>query len=353
MKKIGIVRDNRYMDHIPGPSHVESPERLKAIYQAIDECFVHDELINIEPRQANFEELNWNHYANYIKSIEATQNRQDFTTLDPDTIACPESFSVATLAVGGVFAAIDAIMTGKVEAGFCLIRPPGHHAEPDRAMGFCLFNNIALGAYYCQKVHSLDRCMIVDFDLHHGNGTQRSFYSQKNVLYFSTHQYPYYPGTGAHTEVGSGSAKGFTVNCPLPAGCGDQDYAAIFKLLLDPICSSFKPDIILVSAGFDIFWQDPLGGMNVTEKGFSAISRALITMAETTCNGRLLFVLEGGYSMDGLKTGVISILRQLVSRKEDDSVIKDATKFLEEAQPFAARQSLEKAIGVQKSYWDL
>lgn len=351
MNRIGLLRDERYLKHVPGPSHVESPDRLTAIHQAIDAEFKTGDFTPIEPRLATFEELTWNHYPDYVRSIEATQGVQPYMALDPDTITCPESYNVARLAVGGLFTTIDAVVSGSTEGGMCLVRPPGHHAEPDRAMGFCLFNNIALGAHYCQKVHGLHRCLIVDFDLHHGNGTQKSFYYNSSVLYFSTHQYPYYPGTGSANEVGAGQGKGFTVNCPLPAGCSDQDYAAIFRELLVPVASSYSPDIVLVSAGMDIYWQDPLGGMNVTEKGIAAISRALIDIAQGCSGGRIIFVLEGGYSKEGLVKGVLAIMKQLLQRDSDLSEVEEAHALLDSAVPNASSQSLKKALETQRVFW--
>ena len=191
----------------------------------------------------------------------------------------------------------------------------------------------------------------MDFDLHHGNGTQKSFYQDPTVLYFSTHQYPYYPGTGAAGEVGAGKGRGFTVNCPLPAGCTDQDYAAIFREILAPIATEFDPDIVLVSAGMDIYWQDPLGGMQVTEKGISAISRALIDVAKECSSGRIIFVLEGGYSKEGLSRGVVSIIKQLMEREDDRADIQEALSLMEAASPGASKNSINMAIEAQKAFY--
>ena len=352
MKRIGLLQDARYQRHAPGPSHIESPERLSAIDMAIDDHFKDDDFIPLTPRPATFEELSWNHHPDYIKTIEATADIKQYMSLDPDTVTCPESFEVARLAAGGVFSVIDAIAQGELDGAFCLVRPPGHHAEPDRAMGFCLFNNVALGAHYSMKVHGLKRCLIVDFDLHHGNGTQKSFYRNPDILYFSTHQYPYYPGTGGADEVGAGSGEGFTVNCPLHAGCTDEDYAVIFREILIPIAREFAPEIVIVSAGFDIWWQDPLGGMKVTEKGISAMARALIDIALDVAMGKIVFVLEGGYSKEGLGRGVVTILEQLLEKERDQQSIDSAREFLKNSSPLTAARAIKKVLDTQSAYWN-
>ncbi len=352
MKKTGLLKDDLYLKHVPGPSHVETPDRLVAIHRAIEETFSEETFTMLTPRAATFEELSWNHLPDYIKRIEQTSEQEGFVALDPDTVTCPDSYEVATFAVGGVFNTLDAVLNGTVRGGVCLVRPPGHHAETDRAMGFCLFNNIALGAHYAKKALGLKRCLIVDFDLHHGNGTQRSFYHDPSVLYFSTHQYPYYPGTGGCQEVGSGDGKGYTVNCPLRAGCTDEDYAVIFRDILVPIGREFSPEVVLVSAGFDIWWQDPLGGMQVTEKGIAAISRALIDLADEVCNGRIAFVLEGGYSKEGLGKGVVMVLKQLHQGADFEEEREAASHFLSNASAQSAYRSIEEILRTQANYWE-
>jgi len=349
MKKTGVLRDRRYLDHVPGPSHIESPERLRIIYEAMEREFKEGELLDITPREASFDELCWNHDPAYVRLVQSTQERHGFVALDPDTVTCPLSYRTACLAVGGVFSAIDSLMAKDIQGGFCLVRPPGHHAEYNRAMGFCLFNNVALGARYAMRVHNVERCLIVDWDLHHGNGTQKSFWTDPNCLYFSTHQYPYYPGTGAVTEVGEGPGKGFTVNCPLPPGCGDEDFAAIYQRLLMPIAYAYRPDLVIVSAGFDISRGDPLGAMNVTEKGFSALTRALMEIARSCSMERILFVLEGGYGNFGLWSGVLSVLGQLMER--DEKGVKEAEALLKSAEPGVAKEALVSALRVQEGYW--
>lgn len=310
----GVVADRRYLHHDPGPYHVESPQRLEAIYRIFEEGPL-DKCFRIEPRAATFEELTWNHTERHIKQIASTAGKAS-SYLDPDTRTSEKSYDTALLAVGGVFSALDEIFQVTISNGFALVRPPGHHAEADRAMGFCLFNNIALGAHYLVNRHGLKRILIVDWDLHHGNGTQHSFYNRSEVLYFSTHQFPYYPGTGNFTETGSGPGQGFTVNVPLSGGQGNEDYAAIFRDLLVPIASEYKPEAILVSAGFDIYHGDPLGTMKITEKGFAGLTRILMGLAQDLCGGKLLLVLEGGYNVEGQKESVRAVISELAGMTE-------------------------------------
>ncbi len=310
MQSTGIVRDNRYMNHAINGYHPESPERLRVIYQMLQDEDLQGKFLELTPRAASIEELALVHTSHHIQKIASTAG-QRLTMLDPDTYACAESFEIAKLATGGVLVAVDKVMAGEIQNAFAFIRPPGHHAEANRAMGFCLFNNVAIAANYCIKIHKLERILIIDWDLHHGNGTQHSFYERRDVLYFSTHQYPYYPGTGHVTEVGSGVGKGFTVNVPLPVGPGDEEYFFIFEEILEPIAREYKPDIVFVSAGFDIYYQDPLGGMQVTPAGFANLCRIVLDFAQDTCHGRVIFVLEGGYHLQGLRDATKAVLKTM------------------------------------------
>ncbi|HOJ43758.1 MAG TPA: histone deacetylase, partial [Syntrophorhabdaceae bacterium] len=255
--KTGIVREDIYMEHVMDFYHPESPERLRRIYAMLEDLGS-ENIERIPARDATHEEIAYVHDKSYIESISATKGKS--VRLDPDTSTSPKSYEAAIKAAGGLLSLIDAVMEGKVDNGFALIRPPGHHAERNRAMGFCLFNNIAIGARYLENRHNLKRIVIVDFDLHHGNGTQHSFYRDATVLYFSTHQYPYYPGTGWIDETGEGEGRGYTVNVPFSYGMDDDDYMYAFKEVLVPIIEMYKPEIILVSAGFDAHYDDPLGG---------------------------------------------------------------------------------------------
>jgi len=345
--KTGIVKSDEYIKHQMGAFHPESPERLKVIYEMIEKEFSlnsdNSKFVLISPRKASKEELELIHSPSYIDLIESTKGKER-VILDPDTSTCADTYEVACLAAGGVLEAIDEIMKGKIKNAFALIRPPGHHAEKDRAMGFCFFNNVAIGAEYLIQKHKLKRILIVDWDLHHGNGTQHAFYSRSDVLYFSTHQFPYYPGTGRESEVGIGDGEGYTINIPLSPGKNDKDFLYIFRKILHPIAEQFKPEFIIVSCGFDICAGDPLGGMKVTSKGFGALAFELKEIAEELCEGRLLLVLEGGYSLNCLREGVKEIL-QVLSGQIDSYKIKFeiSSDFLKE---------LEPVIKIHKKYWE-
>ena len=317
MRKTGIVKDNRYMKHDIGAYHPENPRRLEVIYNMLEDSDVKGKFYEIEPRTAQKEEICYIHSLEYWERIAKTEGKSH-VMLDPDTSTCADSYRVAMLAAGGLCEAIKAVLEEKIENAFALIRPPGHHAERNRAMGFCLFNNVAIGARYAQKIHSIEKVLVVDWDLHHGNGTQHSFEDDPTVLYFSTHQYPYYPGTGAFEEVGTGAGQGFTVNVPLSYGYGDAEYAAIYGMILRPVAMEFKPDLILISAGFDIYEGDPLGGMSVTPKGFAAMTRVIMDIADKCCDGRLVITLEGGYDLNGLRDSVKAVLKELSAMTNTD-----------------------------------
>ncbi len=311
MKRTGIVRDERYIEHVTDDYHPENPNRLRAIYAMLQQGDMGNQFTEIPPRPATREELEMVHLPSYIDLIASTAG-QPARRLDPDTVASPKSYEAARLAVGGVLEAIEAVLQGKIDNAFALVRPPGHHAESNRAMGFCIFNNIAVGAKYVMKIHGMERILIIDWDVHHGNGTQNTFYEDPKVLYFSTHRYGFfYPGTGAPAEVGSGKGERFTVNVPMSPGSGDAEYGNVFLHIIRPIALSYEPQLILVSAGFDTYSRDPLGGMGMTERGYARLTNIIMDMAERTCGGKIVITLEGGYDLDGLATSVKAVLREL------------------------------------------
>ena len=304
-RKTATVEDKRFLGHRGPAGHPERPERISAIGAAIDARS--EALTRFAPRAATADEILRVHSRKHFDRV-AEASRRAPAQLDPDTYVSAESFEVALLAAGGTTELALRVARGELDSGLAAVRPPGHHAESDRAMGFCLFNNVAIAARALQQEESVDRIMILDWDVHHGNGTQHYFESDPSVLYASTHQFPFYPGTGAVDEIGVGPGEGFTFNVPLPAGCGDREYVGVMERLITPAAQSFRPEIILISCGFDAHRDDPLAAMDVTREGYrdmSAIARAL---ADDLCGGRILFVLEGGYAVSGLEDGVNAVL---------------------------------------------
>jgi len=310
MSRVGVVHHPIYQEHDPGPYHPESPRRLQALEEVLAGP-ASGLFTEVEPRPATKEEICRVHRANHFERMAATAGLPR-TMIDPDTQTSPRSFEAALMAAGGLVELVRAAVKGRIDAGLALVRPPGHHAEANRSMGFCLFNNVAVAAQDALRKLSLGRVLIVDWDLHHGNGTQHSFEEEKRVLYFSTHQYPFYPGTGAITETGHGQGRGYTINVPLGMGHGDAEYVQIFQRLLVPVAEKYSPELILVSAGFDIHHLDPLGGMEVTALGFAALTRCLSELAREL--GPLVLTLEGGYSLGGQAEGVLRVLEELAGR---------------------------------------
>lgn len=347
MSKTGIVKDPLYLEHITGDYHPESHHRLEAIYEMLAESDMAGKFIGVKPHNAARAELEYIHTPDYISRVAATAGKPR-VMLDPDTQTSPRSWEAAQLAVGGCLELIDQLMQKKIDNGFALVRPPGHHAESDRAMGFCIFNNVAIGAKYAIKKYNLERILIIDWDLHQGNATQHSFYNDPQVLYFSTHQYPYYPGTGSFAEVGEGAGKGFTVNVPLAPGPGDEEYAAIYLEILKPITLEFKPQLILISSGFDIYFDDPLGGMKVTPAGFARLAKIILELANQTCAGKALFILEGGYHLQGLRDSVKAVLLELLGESD---LFKDRSILEEKVDSSGVASIIQRVKETHKPYW--
>jgi len=300
--KVGFVYDPIYLKH-DTRQHVENAGRLEAIISHLEQTQLIRQLTPIKPRAASVEELSLVHHKEHISHIqEAAQKSGGW--LDPDTVMSADSYQAALYAAGGAIEASEAVMRGEVASAFALVRPPGHHATATRAMGFCLFNNVAIAAKYALTKYNLERIAIIDFDVHHGNGTQESFYDNPQVLYTSIHEFPFYPGTGNLDETGKDEAKGTTVNMPLPAGCGDAEYLAVFEEIIVPVVRRFRPQFILVSAGYDTHWADGLAMMQVSVTGFTQMVKIIQGLADELCSGRLVFTLEGGYNLTALAASV-------------------------------------------------
>jgi acetoin utilization deacetylase AcuC-like enzyme len=309
MSRTTVVVDKAYLKHLPGASHPERPERIQVM---LDLAAGLDprKYVLLPPRSASRSDVERTHGADHVRLIESTSTVNRYA-LDGDTITSRDSFGVALLAVGGFLSVLDAIAANESTNGFALVRPPGHHASRNRAMGFCLFNTMAIGAEYLKRNHGAQRIMIVDWDVHHGNGTQDAFYDDPSVLFLSTHQFPFYPGTGAINEIGTGAGEGYTINVPLPAGCADREYLQVFQDVVIAAAEKFHPEWILVSAGFDPHQRDPLGGMEVTELGFGGMARTVIDLARKFAAGRIAFLLEGGYDLAGLRSSAAAVLAEL------------------------------------------
>ena len=312
MRRSAILIDREFLKHVPGQGHPERPERLRVLLDLAETLDpAHFQLL--PARAASMSEIELYHDAEYVKLVESTASLSQYA-LDGDTITSQDSFAVALHATGGFLRLLDTVAAGESPNGFAMVRPPGHHALRNRAMGFCLFNTIAVGAQYLKAAHGAKRIAIVDWDVHHGNGSQDAFYDDPSVLFISAHQYPFYPGTGGIAEVGVKEGMGFTINVPLPAGCGDAEYLRVFRDVVIPAIERFGPEWILVSAGFDPHRQDPLAGMNVTEAGFSQMARVMLDLAEVYCAGQIAFLLEGGYDLTALKSSVAGVLETLQQR---------------------------------------
>ncbi|MEW6441038.1 MAG: histone deacetylase [bacterium] len=344
MNQIGLIADPCFLDHVTPDFHPEHPDRLRAIHGMLKESGMQGRLALLPPREAAPEEICSVHTSSYFEQIEQSRDCAH-QSLDPDTHLSGETYRVAKLAAGGLLVLVDALFSGEIRSGFALVRPPGHHAEAGHGMGFCIYNNVAIAARYAQRKGLARRILIVDWDLHHGNGTQHAFEADPSVLYFSSHMYPYYPGTGRMEEVGRGDGAGFTVNVPLPGGQGDQDYLWIYDKLLIQLAEQFRPELVLVSAGFDIYSGDPLGTMRVTEQGFGRLTALLRALAERVCEARLLLTLEGGYHVEGQARSVREVLEVLNGRAADGPPAQAPSSTIE-----AIFQRLRE---VHKPYWRL
>ena len=313
MKKTGFVYDKRYLEHVTFSGHPESPFRLEAIVEGMRENGLMEKLIHIEPKPAKQQWIEAAHNIRYIMRFEEAciMGMPDFE--HPDNSICRETYDIALLAVGGVLQAIDAMMEGKIDNAFCAVRPPGHHAETDRALGFCYFNNIAIGARYLQRRWGIKKVGIIDFDVHHGNGTQKIFENDSSVFYYSIHEHPSFafPGTGREFETGKAGGEGYTLNTPILPGKGDMDYRKKLTTDMVPAFKKFKPEVLLLSAGFDAHSSDLMSGVNLSAEGYKFINEAILNLANKYTDGRVISVLEGGYNLEVLPRLVADHIKML------------------------------------------
>jgi acetoin utilization deacetylase AcuC-like enzyme len=337
-----ILRDDCFLGHDPGTGHVESAGRLRAVYEDLDAREIPGTRLEC-PRAAHRDELERVHEASYVDRIGATAG-QERIQLDPDTATSPGSYAAAVRGAGAVVQAVEAVVGGRAGGAFALVRPPGHHAESVRAMGFCLFNNVAVAAAHAVAELGCRRVLILDPDVHHGNGTQRSFWESREVLYVSSHRFPFYPGSGWFDETGAGAGEGHTLNLPMPAALGDADFLHLYSEVVEPVVSQFRPDLILVSAGFDTWQNDPLGGMSVTVDGYRALFGLFLRWAAEYCPGRLVFALEGGYDPAGVVVGVRAAL-------ELTAGVLEAPEAIEASPAPQAREIARQARTILSPYW--
>ena len=309
-----IYRSDRFLEHDPGWDHPEHAGRLRAIHKALDAAPIAG-AIELAPKSADPRLLTHVHTSSHLRIVASTAGREAIQ-LDADTMTSADSYDAALLAAGATLDATRSVVEGSAAGAFALVRPPGHHAEGDHAMGFCLFNNIAVAADFALRELGLKRVLVLDPDVHHGNGTQHIYYDRSDVMYVSSHRFPFYPGTGWLDEIGEGAGEGFTVNLPMNAGMGDADFLHLYSSVVEPIIDSWQPELILVSAGFDTWKNDPMGGMAMTERGFEALFGLFARWAERHCPGRLALTLEGGYDLDGLAIGVRTAIEVATGARE-------------------------------------
>lgn len=343
-----VFKDTALQSHLQGIFHLENANRVKAMEAILAEGPLEGQWVGVPARRANKEELGWVHTPRHIDRIAATAGK-GLHSIDLDTQTTKDSWDTACLAVGGVFALLDAVMDGPSRRGFAVVRPPGHHAEPDKAMGFCLFNNTALGACYLKHIHGARRVMIIDIDAHHGNGTQAAFVESDEVLFVSMHQFPCYPGTGNFGEVGHGRGEGYSVNVPLDKGMGNQEFAMVIHRLVAPLAQAFAPDAILVSCGFDLYQHDRLAALNGTPTGYAILTRLLCRIADTVCGGRIAFIMEGGYSVQGIRECGQSVIRELCGL----SVFPPERLEKMIASNHPSFSALQKCIAIHARYWPI
>jgi len=348
-----VVEDRAYLAHAPG-NWPEGPYRLEAVWKALASTGVREALVSEPPRPADEEDLLLVHTRRHVETVKRlAAEGGGYLTLD--TVVSPESFDVALLAAGGTLGAVDAVLDGKTRRAAALVRPPGHHATPEEGMGFCLFNNVAIAAAHALYRRGLERVLIVDWDLHHGNGTEAAFYATRRVLFFSLHESPTYPGTGWLTDVGEGEGEGYTINLPFPPGTGDTVYLAALERLLVPVARAFRPELVLVSCGLDGHFLDPLGRLRLTARGYGRMTETVCALADDLNGGRVAFVLEGGYHPVGLGWSLASVLNVASGHGGplDEPEEAGGGRAVAGQEPTRAWERLEAVVEVHRTYWPL
>ena len=344
--KTGIVRGDIFLKHIPGNGCPEIPERLRRIYTMLDDPDMKGRFVDVPPEPAEKKDVLLFHTRDYFEKIAETKGKK-LIAFTADTHACEDSYDAALCATGGLVNAIADVSQDKIDNAFALIRPPGHHAEKSRAMGYCMFNHVAIGALFAQTRLKLTKILIIDWDIHHGNGTQHAFERDANVLFFSVHQDGLFPGTGNFTDTGLGAGEGYTINVPIPKGYGDSEYVSIFEQLLAPVARQFSPDLILVSAGFDTHKDDFMGGMRMTAIGYAGLTASIKRIADRVCSGKIVMSLEGGYQSDALSDGVKAVLNELAG-----VTCSDPVTMAKRADHKKVAYVVRRCMDVHKHFWN-
>jgi acetoin utilization deacetylase AcuC-like enzyme len=343
---VSVVIDKRSWQHLKGVTHLENYRRIKAAEEVLKNRCLEGKWFKIASRFAEKDELTWVHTLEYVEKVEKTAGKS-LSAFDVDTQTTEASWSTARLAAGGLFSLLDGIMTGRSFRGFAFIRPPGHHAKPNNGMGFCIFNNIALGAKYLKHKYKVSKLMIIDIDAHHGNGTQEVFYDTDDVLFVSIHESGSFPGTGTIEETGIGKGEGFTINIPLEKGGRARDIGRALYFIAGPVAQAYGPEMILVSFGFDLYIHDRMSGMKVTPSGYARITALLLEIAAHSTGGKIAFVMEGGYSLEGIRECGLTVMEELcnVSKESEDKIDQIRKSDL------SRLSSLKKIIQIHKKYW--
>ena len=352
MKKTAIFKDDLFLCHDPGFDHAESPERLRILYNELEK--IEDDLCLYFPEVEGVgrTDITRNHTADHYERVAATAGKI-YSVLEEDTFTSAKSFDAACLAVACGLRGVDDLMAGRYSNCFSLVRPPGHHAEPHKPMGYCLFNTIAIAARYAVEEYGLKRIAVVDWDVHHGNGTQRAFLDTDEILFISIHQSPLYPGTGSLSQTGVGAGEGFTINIPLPGAKGNEEYANIFNRIVSPVVKQYKPELILISAGFDGHECDMTSSMRLTAEGFAYMARTMIRLAEVACGGKIQFFLEGGYHLPGLRDSVFSVLAEMRGAPVGKFSPLEVDKVSRLAGESTYHPAIDRVRDIAKNYWKM
>ncbi len=347
MRRVGIVRDKRFLNHRTGVHHIETPRRLETIYNMLDKNGLQENLSVVPARFATLEEVSMIHTTEYIEKILDTAG-EPLRYLDPDTVTTERTCEAAFIAAGGIIEAVDSVLTDRLDTVFAFLRPPGHHAEANRQMGFCIFNNVAIAAEHARRKFGLNRILIADWDVHHPNGTQHIFEDTSEVLLFSTHRFPFFPGTGDFNETGRGEGAGYTINVPVSAKKTDDDFASIYNSIFIPVAHEYKPELIFVSVGFDTHYNDPIGGMLVSEAGFSYLTELMMKTAGSCSGGKIIFVLEGGYDLSAIRKSTKAMLETMQYGLSEAIKLKLGTCS---AEVTSVAEVIETVRATLKPYW--